>query len=180
MITLRRFLTTNGNAAKKAFQDTIFRRLMSIKYRNQQKSETIQSRRFFSKKSGMKTFEMRNTDANDSEISKPLLTCSELLDSILRDKVPVYKNETEAFLIINMPSQTMLHPIFDVDIDTYVSKVLSSTTEADTRFKPLFAVVTGMGRGKTRMLVEMQRKFNEKPNVFCLALTFNRYVFPEC
>ena len=60
MITLRRFLTTNGNAAKKAFQDTIFRRLMSIKYRNLQKSETIQSRRLFSRKSGMKTFKMSN------------------------------------------------------------------------------------------------------------------------
>jgi len=179
MMTLRRFLTTNGNAAKKAFQDTIFRRLMSIKYRNQQKSETIQSRRFFSKKSGMKTFEMRNTDANDSEISKPLLTCSELLDSILRDKVPVYKNETEAFLIISECNDTMLHPMFDVDIDLNVSTVLSSNRNAGARLKPLFAVVTGMGRGKTRMLVEMQRKFNEKPNVFCLALTFNRYVFSK-
>ena len=163
-----------------AFQGTIFRRLMSIKYRNQQKSETIQSRRFFSRKSGMKTFEMRNTDANDSEISKPLLTCSELLDSILRDKVPVYKNETEAFLIISECNDTMLHPMFDVDIDLNVSTVLSSNRNAGARLKPLFAVVTGMGRGKTRMLVEMQRKFNEKPNVFCLALTFNRYVFPEC
>ena len=166
-------------AAVYAFQGTIFRRLMSIKYRNQQKSETIQSRRFFSRKSGMKTFEMRNTDANDSEISKPLLTCSELLDSILRDKVPVYKNETEAFLIISECNDTMLHPMFDVDIDLNVSTVLSSNRNAGARLKPLFAVVTGMGRGKTRMLVEMQRKFNEKPNVFCLALTFNRYVFSK-
>jgi hypothetical protein len=120
---------------------------------------------------------MSNADANDVEVSKCLFTCSEFFDSILRDKVPVYKKETEAFLIINKPRETMLHPIFDVDIDTYVSKVLSSTVDADPRFKPLFAVVTGMGRGKTRMLVEMQRKFNEKPNVFCLALTFNRYAF---
>jgi hypothetical protein len=127
----------------------------------------------------MKTFEMRNTDANDSEISKPLLTCSELLDSILRDKVPVYKNETEAFLIISECNDTMLHPMFDVDIDLNVSTVLSSNRNAGARLKPLFAVVTGMGRGKTRMLVEMQRKFNEKPNVFCLALTFNRYVFSK-
>ena len=167
-------------AAVYAFQGTSFRSFLSnIKSRNQGKLDSIQSRRFFSRKSGTKTFKMSNTDANDSEISKPLPTCSELFNSILRDKVPVYKNETEAFLIINKPSETMLHPIFDVDIDTYVSKVLSSTTDADTRLKPLFAVVTGMGRGKTRMLVEMQRKFNEKSNVFCLALTFNRYVFSK-
>jgi hypothetical protein len=127
----------------------------------------------------MKTFEMRNTDASDFEISKPLLTCSELLDSILRDKVAVYKNGTEAFLIISECNDTMLHPMFDVDIDFNVSSVLSSNRNAGARLKPLFAVVTGMGRGKTRMLVEMQRKFNEKPNVFCLALTFNRYVFSK-
>ena len=167
-------------AAVYAFQGTSFRSfLFNIKSRNQQKSETIQSRRFFSTKSGMKTFEMRNTDANDSEISKPSLTCSELFDSILRDKVAVYKNETEAFLIISECNDTMLHPMFDVDIDLNVSTVLSSNRNAGARLKPLFAVVTGMGRGKTRMLVEMQRKFNEKPNVFCLALTFNRYVFSK-
>ena len=167
-------------AAVCAFQGTSFRSFLStIKSRNQGKLDSIQFRRFFSRKSGMKTFEMRNTDANDSEISKPLLTCSELLDSILRDKVPVYKNETEAFLIISECNDTMLHTMFDVDIDLNVSTVLSSNRNAGARLKPLFAVVTGMGRGKTRMLVEMQRKFNEKPNVFCLALTFNRYVFSK-
>ena len=159
-----------------SFQSTSFLNRLSFKYRNQGKSDSIQFQRLNSK---VQILKMSNADASDFEISKPLLTCSELLDSVLRDKVAVYKNETEAFLIINKPSETMLHSIFDVDIDTYVSKVLSSTTDADTRLKPLFAVVTGMGRGKTRMLVELQRKFNEKPNIFCLALTFNRYLFSK-
>ena len=159
-----------------AFQSTSFLNRLSFKYRNQGKSDSIQFQRLNSKEQILK---MSSADANDFKVSKRLLTCTELVDSILRDKVPVYKNETEAFLIINKPSETMLHSIFDVDIDTYVSKVLSSTTDADTRLKPLFAVVTGMGRGETRMLVIMQRKFNEKPNVFCLSLTFNRYVFSK-
>ena len=42
----------------------------------------------------------------DSESSKPLLTCKELFDSILRDKVPVYKNETGDFLIISEFNET--------------------------------------------------------------------------
>ena len=159
-----------------AFQSTSFLNRLSFKYRNQGKSDSIQFQRLNSKEQILK---MSNADANDSEISKRLLTCSELVDSILRDKVPVYKNETEAFLIISECNVTMLHPMFDVDIDLNVSTVLSSNRNAGARLKPLFAVVTGMGRGKTRMLVEMQRKFNEKPNVFCLALTFNRYVFSK-
>jgi hypothetical protein len=112
---------------------------------------------------------------NDFEISKPLLTCSELFDSILRKKKPAYKNVSDDFLIISETNETMRHPIFDVNISSYVLEVLSSNPKAGARLKPLFAVVTGMGRGKTRMLVEMQKQFNAQPNVFCLALTFNRH-----
>ena len=154
-----------------AFQGTSFLNRLSFKSRNQGNSGSIQFQRLNSREQILK---MSNAD---SESSKPLLTCKELFDSILRDKVPVYKNETGDFLIINKPSETMRHEIFDVDIDAYVSEVLSSTKDADTRLKPLFAVVTGMGRGKTRMLVEMQREFNKNPKVFCLALTFNRHVY---
>ena len=148
---------------------------MSIKKLSHRKSDTFsQLLRFLNnKKSGIKVLEMRNT--NDLEASKTYLTCSELFNSILRDKVPAYKNKSEAFLIINRPTETMLHPIFDVNIDEYVLNVLTSYPYADSRLKPLFAVVTGTGRGKTRMLVEMQNKLNESPNVFCLALTFNNY-----
>ena len=121
----------------------------------------------------------RKLNKNDFEISKPLLTCSELFDSILRDKFPAYKKDSEDFLIISETNDTMRHPIFDVNIRAYVSEVLSSDQNAGARLKPLFAVVTGMGRGKTRMLVEMQRKFNEFPKVFCLALTFNRHVLKK-
>ena len=91
----------------------------------------------------------------------------------------MFKKKTEEYNIINGYRSTMLHPYIDVDIDHYVSNVLSSEPEADSRLKQLFAVVTGMGRGKTRMLVEMQRKLNEKPNVFCLAVTFNRFLFSK-
>eukprot|EP01042_Synura_sphagnicola_P002266 gene2266-2708_t len=49
------------------------------------------------------------------------------------------------------------------------------------REQPLYAVVTGMGRGKTRFLVELQRELNSNPldvphldsAVFCVAITFN-------
>ena len=158
ILSLNRFLPLLMLFPKIRFQKTF------LKYFNQ--------RKFFSRK--------LTTNRNGFNISKSLLTCSEIFDSILRDKVPIYKNERGDFLIINKPSETMRHEIFDVDIDAYVSEVLSSTKDADTRLKPLFAVVTGMGRGKTRMLVEMQKEFNKKPNVFCLALTFNRHVFSKC
>ena len=141
-----------GNVPKNKFQK------MSFKFLNERK---LSSRKL-------------TMAQNDFEISKPLLTCSELFDSILQGKNPVYKNVSVDFLIISETNETMRHPIFDVEIEAYVSKVLSSNPKAGARMKPLFAVVTGMGRGKTRMLVEMQKHFNAQPNVFCLALTFNR------
>jgi hypothetical protein len=110
------------------------------------------------------------TDKSNKDI---LRTNSELFNSILRDKVPAYKLVDNEYLIINTPNETLRHPAFDVKIESYVSKVLSSRPIADPRYKPLFAVVTGMGRGKTRMLIELQKQFNSKPNVFCLAITFN-------
>ena len=129
----------------------------------------------------LKTFhKLKSTSQGKEEIQsigEGTLTSSELFRSILFDKVPVFKKETEAYLIINECNDTMLHPIIDMDIDEKVSSVLSSYRNPGVRLKPLFAVVTGMGRGKTRMLVEMKRKLNEKPNVFCLALTFNRFLF---
>ena len=129
----------------------------------------------------LKTFhKLKSTSQGKEEIQsigEGTLTSSELFRSILFDKVPVFKKETEDYLLINSPSTTLQHPYLDGDIDKYVSKVLSSDAVADSRLKPLFAVVTGMGRGKTRMLVEMKRKLNEKPNVFCLALTFNGFLY---
>ena len=157
-MSLNRFLPFIMLFPKIRFQKT------SLKYFNQ--------RKIFSRK-------LASTQ-NEFNIPKPLLTCSELFDSILHNQIPVYKNETEDFLIINEPSETMRHDIFDVNITEYVSKVLSSNQNAGARLKPLFAVVTGMGRGKTRMLVEMQKEFNKNPKVFCLALTFNRHVFSKC
>ena len=155
ILLLNRFLPLIMLFPKIRFQKT------SLKYFNQGK--------IFSRK--------LTSTQNEFNIPKPLLTCSELFDSILRDKVPVYINKTEDFLIISEFNETMRHDIFDVNITEYVTKVLSSNQNAGARLKPLFAVVTGMGRGKTRMLVEMQKEFNKKPNVFCLALTFNRHVY---
>jgi hypothetical protein len=70
----------------------------------------------------------------------------------------------------------MRHPVIDVDIESYVSKVLSSQSVADGRLKPLFAIVTGMGRGKTRTLVELKKRLNVVPHVLCLAITFNNLI----
>ena len=85
------------------------------------------------------------------------------------------KNEIEDYSIISEPIVTMLHPVIDIDITEYASRILSSRRKAGARFKPLFAIVTGMGRGKTRTLVEIQRELNKKSDVLCLALTFNSH-----
>jgi hypothetical protein len=149
-----------------AFQSvTSFRHMVSFKYQNYAK--VIQCRWFFSReKLGTKPLEMSLTNERHIE------TCAALFDSMLRDKVPAYKKKDDDFLIINTPNETLGHPVLGAEIDTYVSAVLSSKPNADRHSKPLFAVVAGAGKGKTRMLVEMQRKFNEKPNVFSLALTY--------
>ena len=94
---------------------------------------------------------------------------------MLSGKRPVIKVEADYYTIINSPAITMRHPMIDIDINQYARTILSSPREVDPRFKPLFAIVTGMGRGKTRLLVELQRELNKQPTVYCVAVTFNGY-----
>jgi hypothetical protein len=94
--------------------------------------------------------------------------------SILDGKVPAFKEESEVFSIISEYDLTMKHPIIDTNIDEYASKVNNSGFKAGFRTKPLFAIVTGVGRGKTRTLIELQKRLNEFPDTFCIAITFNK------
>jgi hypothetical protein len=153
-----------------AYQVTGFQLMFSVGYlcyRNKNQLHPVLTR------DNKKLLGMRSRDSNIDLLH----TNDELFNSILRDKVPAYKNENKDYLIINAINNTMLHPYISSDekINTYMTEVLSSGREASSRLKPLFAVVTGMGRGKTRMFVELQKQFNSKPNVFCLAITFNNY-----
>ena len=109
-------------------------------------------------------------------VFKRLPTCSALFDSTLLDKVPVYKVETEAFLTV---SDTVHRPVLGVGTDLSISSALSSSRSAGARLKPLLAVAAGMGRSKTRKLVEVQRELSRKPSVLCLALTLSRCLFSK-
>ena len=119
LIILCMCYTTDGNVPKNRFQK------MSFKYFN--------NRKIFRKKI--------TTTQNDFEIdfqATAYMQWTVWFDFAQRNSS--LQNETEDFLIINKPSETMLHSIFDVDIDTYVSKVLTSTTDADTRLTSLLVL----------------------------------------
>ena len=89
-------------------------------------------------------------------------------------------------MIISECSYTLSHPALGMEVDS-VAKMIRSGNVSRTlggaykREQPLYAVVTGMGRGKTRFLVELQRELNSNPldvtpldsAVFCVAITFN-------
>jgi hypothetical protein len=161
---LKHFILASLLSIVNAFRVTGFQRMVSVgslSYNDNFQSHPVLAR-YVTK------LEMSSDNSNFN-------TNSELFNLILRDKVPVYKKECHEYAIINDLNYTMLHPYisFDEKIENYTTQVLSSPREASPRLKPLFAVVTGMGRGKTRLLVELKKQFNSKPNVFCLAITFN-------
>ena len=60
----------------------------------------------------------------------------------------------EKFMTIDSPSETLGHPMIGMDIKGLVSKIRSYNRQCSRR-NPLFAIVTGVGRGKTRTLVEL-------------------------
>ena len=96
---------------------------------------------------------------------------------MLRDKELKFKaEEVTEFLIINAPNITLKHEMIDAEIDGHVQKIMSNRKVPSSRLKNLFAIVTGMGRGKTRTLVEIMRKINGgNPTNLCVAITFNHY-----
>ena len=76
------------------------------------------------------------------------------------------------FMIMNNPSKTLGHPMIGMDIKGLVSNILSCNIQ-DARDNPLFAIVTGVGRGKTRTLVELNKELNNIDYVLSIPITFN-------
>lgn len=87
-----------------------------------------------------------------------------------------YSNNRDAdtnFLIINDPDVTMGHPLLGIDIEAEVRRIRTLRLLPSSRMKAMFAVVTGVGRGKTRLLVELDLELKKHPNVCSIAITFN-------
>jgi hypothetical protein len=94
---------------------------------------------------------------------------------MLTDKQLKFKaEEVEEFLIIDEPKETLKHDIIDADIVGHMQKIMSNGKLCPSpKLKNMFAIVTGMGRGKTRTLVEIMRMINkENPSYLCVAITF--------
>eukprot|EP01031_Cornospumella_fuschlensis_P043432 gene43432-53095_t len=76
-------------------------------------------------------------------------------------------------LIINSPSITMRHEYLGVNISAVSERILSERSVYSGRTKPLFALVTGMGRGKTRFCVELDKDLKKRGDVVSVPITFN-------
>eukprot|EP01042_Synura_sphagnicola_P000169 gene169-170_t len=111
---------------------------------------------------------------------------SEFYRVVLRDLDPYDGEEHPDFMIISDCPYTLGHPALGMRVDRFAKMILSGNVSrtlgsVSKREQPLYAVVTGMGRGKTRFLVELQRELNSNPldvtdldsAVFCVAITFN-------
>ena len=102
----------------------------------------------------------------------------ELFQGVLGDKKPIFKgNVPDDYLIIDEPHKTLKHDIINADIDGHVGQIKASAqVKPDPRDKKLFAIVTGVGRGKTRTLIEIMKKVNnDYKKTVCLAITFNHH-----
>lgn len=88
------------------------------------------------------------------------------------------KTPREDFLIINAPEVTLQHALLNVDMKEVMRTIFEVCDVApDSRSKPLIAVFTGMGRGKTRLVAEVDTEIETTPELaastLSLAITFN-------
>ena len=87
-------------------------------------------------------------------------------------------NPDDYFMIINKPDDTARHPFMYNDFKDVVDRVISTDgiTDGlpDSRKKPFSMLVVGMGRGKTRMLMELSQELNKREGVLAIPITFNK------
>lgn len=102
-----------------------------------------------------------------------------LFKEILSKKEYFFNSDDDAdYLIIDDALVTMSHPLIGIDIQSVAKAVMKSPALPGTRSKSMVALVTGMGRGKTRLLVELNRELKKSPGVFSMAITFNHHWDP--
>lgn len=76
--------------------------------------------------------------------------------------------------IIDEPEKKLSIPLIDFDPSINAEKLMTdSKVEPSPRDKPLFAIVRGMGGGKTRAFEEIRRVLLFKENVLVIGVTFN-------
>lgn len=60
--------------------------------------------------------------------------------------------------------------MINLDIKKVTDRILSENTPPSYRLKEMYAIVTGMGRGKTRFLLEIDRALKKIPEVVSVAI----------
>ena len=76
--------------------------------------------------------------------------------------------------IINDPDFNMKIPLVDFDVNLNVDRLIEGAKMTpDRRDKPLFAIVRGMGGGKTRAFEEIRRETFRRKGCLPIAITFN-------
>ena len=69
--------------------------------------------------------------------------------------------------------RTSKHPALGLNIEEASVIIKSRDINLGKRDIPLYAIVSGVGRGKTRYLFELQRELKNYATVLCIAITFN-------
>ena len=109
-----------------------------------------------------------------SEIELPLWLASVFPWKISSTYFDEIAQNTRQRCLIDSPSITMSHPVIDFDTNRSCNIILKSAKEPpSSRWKPVLAVVRGMGSGKTRCFEEIRRELLRRPGVLPLGITFN-------
>lgn len=75
--------------------------------------------------------------------------------------------------IIDNPDFTLKQPYIDsAFIDHYTDAIATAENPPGPKTNPLWVTMAGMGKGKTRFFVELEKALNQREGVFAVAITF--------
>lgn len=76
--------------------------------------------------------------------------------------------------IIDNPDFTLKHPyIGSALIDQWTDAIATAENPPGPKTNPLYVTLAGMGKGKTRLFVELEKALNQREGVFAVAITFS-------
>jgi hypothetical protein len=92
------------------------------------------------------------------------------------NRLDKHRLDNRTLTIIDSPEETLKQPYLNRPfLDHWTEKIATAENEPGSRSNPLYATLAGMGKGKTRFFVELEKALNQRTehDALAVAITFN-------
>lgn len=98
----------------------------------------------------------------------------DIFRAVLNSQPNVNHHDNRTLSIIDRPEFTLKHQYIGQSlVDSWANEIATAENIPGPKTNPLYVTLAGMGKGKTRLIVEIEKALNQCENVFAVAITFS-------